>query len=693
MRWRWVLTGITLSALGCTSSGTPDGSGSTTGSSAGGSGSTSSTGGTGGGMGVGGGTVFAGGDCPTDLGLSGAETLPNVRAEVVGSTARILFDPRAAAKDYRVYVLPAKGDVSGDTVQNATYRCAGTYEVVGAIHEEDPLPQSYAVHTIIDSDVEGFKRSAADATLGYVFTTPAPDRVPVYALGDSAPDGDNDCYFQRWPESRVKVYTTSEAERTQLLDQHYRDDGVAFYVPAAASAETRQVYAIADQALYFTDDAEKAARGAGATTPFVVLAAAVAGAEPLKRVYYSNGCGRSHDELVATEARFRKAYDQGPTQPVAELHFAGLTADTTLVVEALDAACPYQGIVSPMPRPAGNNWGVDYEAYLTPDEIRAATATGEIFVGGTGDAASKPHAIARACVAVKPAAAPTTEWSYDGTKAETYTPTEGVPGDQALFRFESPTFNIEFNGQTPDQWALGSIFGELWALHADPGADVGSVLRLTPKQTPTLSDTGFLHATMEVDTMSTFRRYPQMLISSATWPVQANLVNAATVVLQTFNDGPTEGQIEFCDHRDWAVNNQCPRWDLHRVNDGSADFLAPNMEPNGVQGLDRTVRFDAFVSTSRVYFYLNATPYGCVDLPPGKLPAGPATVTFGDALYHSGVDLGVEGGYSDWFPFHHAHMQVYTARHYSNLGFDSNVPKPTWDEARFPCAAADALMQ
>src|SRR5258708_28553730 len=96
--------------------------------------------------------------------------------------------------------------------------------------------------TLVDGQrVDGVMRTMADATLGYVYVTAGAGRVPVYALGDSAANADNDCYFQRWAASRVKKYVTSDSERTMLLAQSWLDDGIAFYVPAAG-ANTRPVY-------------------------------------------------------------------------------------------------------------------------------------------------------------------------------------------------------------------------------------------------------------------------------------------------------------------------------------------------------------------------------------------------------------------------------------------------------------------
>src|SRR5262249_25612523 len=108
------------------------------------------------------------------------------------------------------------------------------------------------------------------------------------------------------------------------------------------------------------------------------------------------------------------------------------------------------------------------------------------------------------------------------------------------------------------------------------------------------------------------------------------------------------------------------------------------------QGVDRTVNLDVYVSTKRAYLYVNSTPYGCVDLPPGRLSPGTATIAFGDVLYHSAADLG-NGGY-DWYPFHQAHMQFFQARHYSNLASPTGSPEPSWYKPRLPCVPAASLV-
>jgi hypothetical protein len=387
-------------------------------------------------------------------------------------------------------------------------------------------------------------------------------------------------------------------------------------------------------------------------------------------------------------ARFNKAYKQG-TQPIAALHWSGLTEETTLVVEAIDTLCPFQGILSPMPRPAQKLGEIAYPALLTADAMRATSPAGELYVGGQGDATATPHAVARACIKVAPAAPAAADWRYDG-QVEQYT-AEVSSGFQS-WSLSSPTFDVNLYDAETNEWGIGSAFGELRTTLADWAADTGGKLRIAPKKAADLVDDTFVHATMEVDTVSSDRRYPQMLISDQSTPIQDNLAKGGTIVVQTRggNTSPTRAEIQFCDHRVWEVNAQCPSWDLYTLNDGK-DFLSPYPEMNGLGGVDQTVHFDVYASTKRVYLYTNGVQYGCVDLPDGKLAAGKATVTFGDVLYHSGVDLGPAVPIQPWYPFHMAHMQTETSRHFSNLAFTSKVAAPSWDETRTPCVAADKI--
>lgn len=638
------------------------------------------------------GPQFAGAECPDDVGFPDAYALNNLKAQIDGANVRISFDPQADAADYRVYALPKSGDITADGVKGATFRCGGGGSVPSPPNDDEKRDPTPGVTTVVNANVEGYMRKTEDATLGYVFTTPADDRIPVYAMGDPNIRADNtDCYEMRWPQSRKKRYVTSDSEREKLLAERWRDDGIVFYVPKASGDDTKVVYQHVVTSgdwgayLYIADDAERSARkmkGATETEAFPVYASLKDGAEPLMRVYYGLTCGHGHDELAAGRARFAQAFKQGAL-PVTELHWAGLTEETTLVVEALDQACPYQGVFSPTPRPArvdpfpmSND--ISYPAFETPDQLRAKSPIGELYINGQGDG-TKPRAISRACVKVKPEPAPTMDFFFQGE--ETFG--AGTYRNFQSYDVDSPTFATDFIAVATDQWSIGTFAGELWTTYSDWAADTNGKVRITPKQRATLADESFVHASMEVDIVSTARRYPQLWVSNAEAPVQANMKDKQTVVVQTIGGitYPVTVDLQFCDQQEWDVNNQCTYFDIQKLKgaDGNT-FLSPRPEVTGWMGVDRTVRFDVYVSTSRVYLYANRQPYGCANLPAGRLTAGPATITFGDVLYHSGVDL------EKWYPFHVEKMHILTTRHFSNLGFSSGVSAPVWDESRIPCA-------
>jgi hypothetical protein len=623
--------------------------------------------------------LYTGGACP-DVGLGGSPAaLHNVRAQANGGTVRVDYDLFDGAKDYRVYALPAKGATAADgTNPTAVYRCAGNRQVPDAIPDDGKLPDSYAVHTRVASNVLGFARTLEGATLGHVYTTPGAGRIPVYALGDSDKDADNSCFFQRWTESRVKTYTTSEDERRALLAKRFRDDGIAFYAVAPGSPDSVVIGAADGEKakLYVAEGTPEAAARKG-TPAFTVRTKPDGDTLPLMRVFYDNDCGTSHDELVAGKGKFERAYHQGPLQPHDVLHWSGVTGPTTLVVEALDDLCPFQGILSPTSRPAHTEEGISYPPFLTPDEIRAASPTHELFVGGQGDG-TKPKVVARACVEVKPRELDALDFTFPAAGETFSAPQES---DFQTWRFDSPSFDVHHLNAATDEWAIGSMFGELWTPHADWSGDTNGKLRMTAKTKASIAADKFVKVRMQVDATSTDRRYPQMLVSEVAAPLQDNMKTGTTILVQTIETGVTKLQDQICDHREWDVNNQCPGWDLYNLDSGGTKFLAPNVEVASQTGFDRTSFFEIWVSTQRVYVMLDNQPYGCVNLPAGRLPAGPGTVTFGDVLYHSTADL------QPWQPFYMSRYHVATTRHFSNMGFGNGRDAPPWDENRLPCVS------
>ena len=239
--------------------------------------------------------------------------------------------------------------------------------------------------------------------------------------------------------------------------------------------------------------------------------------------------------------------------------------------------------------------------------------------------------------------------------------------------------------------SYGPVLGEWWVNYADNAADTNGKYRLTAKQKATMNSSTFLHVTMEVDSYSTSRRYPQILISDQDAPVQYALAQGHTLIVQpraeitTAIDWPIDLQLQVCNLRTWDVNNQCPVYDLYHLKDsgGKVVHLAPNDEVGEHASVDHRVLYDVYSSTQRTYVFLDGRPYACAILPSVGPPNGPVTVTWGDVLYHSGVD--------HTFAFHAAHMQTDMRRHFDNLGFSSGVPDPGWDESKLPCVPPISL--
>jgi hypothetical protein len=240
---------------------------------------------------------------------------------------------------------------------------------------------------------------------------------------------------------------------------------------------------------------------------------------------------------------------------------------------------------------------------------------------------------------------------------------------------------------------VGPALGELRLAYHDGGANNEGKIRLTAKTPGMVSDDSYLHVSAAYDITSSERRYPQLILSSAPYPVQEGMNDAVSFVIDTKQYAPNYLQVQLCQARTWAPNNLCPFLPTF-----DEKYLPAAPIPSDLNGMDRTVRVDVWISTRRLYISLDDRPYACTGLParsvtdekvyPG-LPSGPVSVTFGDVLYHSGIDLTVSGGaipFADSFAFLLQNQLVYTQRHLDYFGFVSGVSGPaSWDESLFPC--------
>ena len=643
-------------------------------------------------------------DVPTSL--PGLPPLQAVRGTLEGDGVSIRYEPFEGARDYRVYALPndAAIHVSGDSVaiDDALYRCAGARVAPSIATDGEADIPGAGMRATVAGPVYFVDRTMADATLGHVYVEAGAGRLPVYALGDPAPSADNQCFWGRWGATRSKIYTTDEGERARMLAEGWRDDGIAFYAPAeGAGAHAIYLGTVVDQQatvrFYYRDGAERATRGDGQAM-FHALDTPADGTQPLMRVYYSSNCGAGHDELVRGAVQFELARHQGP-QPLNALTWSGVTEPTTLVIEALDSVCPWQGRLASGSIPAFTSpEGVTHQAALTLDEVRASSVNGEVFINGQSDATTRPRAIARAFLRVEPRSRPQMDWFAGfepGTAWPPFHDEECGALDHNCFqmwRQRSSDWDVNWHTMDTGSYVMGPVLGELWVGYSDWAADTNGKFRLSPLTTAHMDDADYLHVTMEVDAFSTARRYPQILVSDGMPPVQYALPSSNTILLQTRADNPGSGdwpiqvELQICDHRTWDVNQFCPGYHFHTRRNEIGDVVAlqPTPEVGEQLGMDRRTRFDLFVSSSRAYILLDSQPFGCVDLPAAGIPHGEVSITFGDVLYHSGVD-GLRG-------FTQRHLQTETQRHFDNLGFSSRVPPPAWDEVRFPCLPPSAMV-
>ena len=651
-------------------------------------------------------------------------------------------------------VLNSDGTLAG--VKNAIYRCAG--QRVAPPVAKDDQSTIFGVHAVIDGtkplqeflpnyqiypDADGYKRKPSEATLGYVSSVPGTGLIPVYALGDPNVGADNNYsnldpaghgYRAQWAASRTKKYTTDASERATLIKARWRDDGIAFYVPSTPSSQTRQVYTSTAAGsgtslsrFYFIDGAEHTLHAAKSSAAFLAYNTQVAGTKPLMRVMYYLGAGATrHDELVAGKPMFDRIYGQG-NSPMFDIHWSGITGPTQLVVEALDSGCPFQNaVLAPKNLAAANMVTVDgnqiLQAWKTIQQFMSDDSMGEVFVNGQYDTAVKPHPIARTVIKVQPQPL-AMEWVADFTgPAEVYTePLQTSPmfagqidcgnpisvlylngfqncGGTSSHQLISKNYNVFFNQieeQMLPRYGFGPVLGQMMSAYTDTGCDVGGKFRIAPLQKAKLTDNSFLHVTMETNSVSTPRRYPQMIISDQNLPVtwsmvQQNAPNGTplpltgrSVIIQQIYHWPTQLKVEICDSRPWEVNDQCPYYDFTFVGTPDNPTALANVpivaEHNGI---DRSTRFDVYMSTSKLYVFLDNIPYGCANLPkqsPRAPTAGPVTVTYGDVLYHSSADVP--------FGFVHSHLHHEAIHHYDNLGYSSGVAAPAWDETVLPCVS------
>jgi hypothetical protein len=102
--------------------------------------------------------------------------------------------------------------------------------------------------------------------------------------------------------------------------------------------------------------------------------------------------------------------------------------------------------------------------------------------------------------------------------------------------------------------------------------------------------------------------------------------------------------------------------------------------------MDRMTRYDAYISSSLLYVFMDGTPAGCMMYPSGGFAlSGAMTVTFGDVLYHEGAGDELVCSLDKPYAFMHEHQCTETKRHWDDLAFKGGVPAPAWNATLYPC--------
>ncbi len=738
------------------------------------------------------GTATPGGSVPSGSGLPALPELSHVSALVRGHSARVTFDPYPGAVDYRVYVMPQASDVMTNAdgsfagVNNGTYRCAGYRVSADAEVDGDqgpsanPVPGSLGIATKVggtscsapdqcdtqfSEQVANYTRPADEATLGYAFEDPVAGAIPVYAVGDPGPYADIYGGGVRPQQTRSKLYVT---DNTSYLKSGWRDDGIAFYVPDSATSaacgaggapvqvvtQDYQDFGGPDHLFYMAGGKEASAHAGNTfhlmpvppTPAFFLCPQSVSGSLPVMRTYYAITSRTGHDELSLGPDRYMRARCQASTfgacanapHSLWEVHWSDITAPTELIVEALDAGCPFQGLIGSGSVPAATTTDgtLSSPQLFTTDEVRATAPHGEVFLNGQFDGSPTPHPIARSAVMVQPEPDAAMDFASNfTTPAETFTPIRDEAGNtdcglqevfasvhetptlcccQNVLHWQSPTYDaLELSGETP---SFGVVQGEMSVFN------LNGWFHMSPRGvTATVSDSGYLYVVLDVSSYTTTRRYPHIVVSQQDFMTSQWLLNASAetlstaqqadpwiqpvLILQPFAAQPNVLEIELCNQRAWQVNNQCPSIRLENVDPTPGQSAAyarganytPHPPPLEHEQADDSARYELYLSSTKAYVFFEGQPYGCADLanrtstdpggtpimPTPASPSGTVSVAFGDVLYHPAAEDNV---YAIDSAFHIEHSILGDLRHFDYFAFKSNVDAPVWDESRFPCA-------
>lgn len=268
--------------------------------------------------------------------------------------------------------------------------------------------------------------------------------------------------------------------------------------------------------------------------------------------------------------------------------------------------------------------------------------------------------------------------------------------------------------------------GQLQMVLPDASQDTMGAIMAIPRKPAHFSDTGYLHVTFENSTNSTTRRYWWLSLcgtetAGGTFKSDTGLLSEYISLTSGFfgRDGLNPSTAKWnClvvfphDGIGTAVpsgSNSNPQSSvivlIHKANtpekQSSVDVSPQQLDPSYpaawfrlqkdgkvtdtgvlddyVQMAPR-VRFDMYISRSRLVMYVNGEQRICNDFGPQKLTMAEAAVGFNDALYHSSAEhTELTASFADRSgQLYYLQNTLYEDLHtYDNVGFEENVAMPS----------------
>jgi hypothetical protein len=214
-------------------------------------------------------------------------------------------------------------------------------------------------------------------------------------------------------------------------------------------------------------------------------------------------------------------------QLVDTIQFPGITANSHIVIEAIDTTCPFVGVVGPkhatLNRTTKENAEIkaaDSATYSVYTEADVNTTFGAMIINGQGPGTqtgmpapvSAPKVLQRTTVVVSPMGStmtpPVTTFFDDFSSSDQPTLASSGQNSQShpyIDIFQNSKWTMEAAAMDIDQYFVDR--GQLHTIFADTGADDFSSAVAYPKQLAQLSDTDYLHIVYDVNSITSDRRY------------------------------------------------------------------------------------------------------------------------------------------------------------------------------------------